>query len=74
MQVSRLEGGGMLRFSIKDSGAGFDYNGWLEKIRQGTLAEGLSGRGIKLVDELCESLEYSENGTRVEVIYLYQQG
>jgi len=30
----------------------------------------LSGRGIELVEKLCDSIEYQDNGTLVEAVYV----
>ncbi len=67
-----LPQGGRLKVRLKDSGAGFPYEHWLAAARGDCLAhEGLSGRGIKLLTELCETLEYRENGTLVEAGFIW---
>lgn len=66
-----VEGGKMI-ISIKDSGDGFDS--WdviknnSEKNQNG---EALKGRGIELVNQLADTLEYQENGTLVEATYIW---
>ena len=63
---------GRILVSIEDSGPGFDYNACLK-------AEGQSGehtyagRGIHLVNTLCESLRYQGSGNQVEAIYAWSQ-
>lgn len=71
------EHGGRLVIKVCDSGPGFDY---LPHIMQDSGApvvhDGLSGRGIQVVRNLCEKLEYSQNGACVEASfdYDYQTG
>lgn len=67
LHACRLEEGEVyVVIQVEDSGAGFDI-----RIIQHCLqvSEALSGRGIPLVSELCETLEYSEAGNRVEAVY-----
>lgn len=54
-----------LYFQIKDSGQGFD-DSQLSDIQD---MEQSYGRGIPLVKALCESLEYSEGGTKVNAVF-----
>lgn len=56
--------GNLLHVSIKDSGNGFDA----EKRCMGNESEHF-GRRQALLESLCESVHYSEHGTRVDVIY-----
>jgi len=64
--------GGRVKICIQDSGKGFDlkehYKKRAENIDDAPI---LSGRGIELVEQLCESLEYKENGTLVEASYVW---
>ncbi|WP_315982347.1 ATP-binding protein [Aliamphritea spongicola] len=70
VQHARLAAGGRVFIRIEDSGDGFDYESWLSK--ENTFNIGmLSGRGIELVSGLCESVEYSNHGATVEVVYVY---
>ncbi len=66
-----VEGGNsylMIRF--EDSGPGFDYRALLASLGEVVdSGEGLYNCGIALVSELCESLEYSGTGNRVEAVY-----
>lgn len=56
---------GLLCFQIKDSGKGFEQKA-LTKLDS---MEKSYGRGISLVKELCESVEYSHNGNTVDVVF-----
>lgn len=56
---------GLLCFQIKDSGKGFEQKA-LTKLES---MEKSYGRGISLVKELCESVEYSHNGNTVDVVF-----
>lgn len=57
---------GRITVSIEDSGDGFDYE-TAKKIMSD--AKTPSGRGIKLISELCDSLTYSGKGNRAEAVY-----
>jgi len=58
--------GGSLTLRVEDSGSGFDF-----KSRQGKelSISGYSGRGISLVEKLCQSVRYFEPGNKVEVVF-----
>ncbi|MDG1751682.1 MAG: SpoIIE family protein phosphatase [Thalassotalea sp.] len=67
-----LAQGGRLNIQIKDSGTGFNLEEVEKKKEQ--LKDGkiqLSGRGVEIVEQLCESLFYRENGTLVEASYIW---
>lgn len=55
---------GSLSIQVDDSGKGFDIEN-----RQMSTDEDSFGRGIDLLNTLCDSVTYSNNGTRVEVKY-----
>ena len=59
--------GGSMIIEMEDSGPGFDYNSRLP----GELPPDtqFSGRGIKLVSELCDSIEYEATGNRVKAAF-----
>jgi CheY-like chemotaxis protein len=67
-----LDTGGKMVINIKDSGKGFNSLQTIksnqEKLDHGT---SLTGRGIELVNQLCDSLEFKDNGTQVEAVYLW---
>ena len=52
---------------VKDSGQGFDIEN-----RYKSTDDDAFGRGVSLIDTLCESLEYSEGGTRVRATYIIE--
>lgn len=58
---------GLLAISVKDSGKGFDASA----LHQGTDNDAF-GRGVSLIETLCEDVTYSEGGTRVQVKYRLQ--
>ena len=67
-----LESGGRLNITIKDSGKGFDIEAIRNKLSSEKSAnEQLCGRGILLVEKLCDSLIYKDKGTVVEACYLW---
>jgi DNA-binding response OmpR family regulator len=68
-----LENGGQVYISVKDSGEGFDsYKFFKEGINAKVENNQFSGRGIKLIDKLCDTIEYSEGGTLVEASYVWE--
>lgn len=67
----RLPDGDRVTIKIKDSGEGFNAAKLLEKqrVNAGTNEMQLMGRGISLLEQLCESLEYKDSGTLVHAVY-----
>ncbi|KGJ87672.1 SpoIIE family protein phosphatase [Colwellia psychrerythraea] len=67
-----LSQGGKMVINIKDSGQGFDI---LDVIKDNSIAMNngikLSGRGVELVSQLCDTLEYQEQGTSVTANYIW---
>lgn len=57
-----------ISISMEDSGAGFDFKAREESIHSENMNP--SGRGINIVKELCQSLEYNKKGNRVSAIYM----
>ncbi len=64
--------GGKMFISIKDSGEGFDI---FNVLKSNSYAQdkglNLSGRGIELVNQLCDTLDYQDNGTLVSASYVW---
>ena len=48
---------------VEDTGAGFDYQGYQERLSK---KEGYCGRGIPLLLSLCKRFEYFDKGNVVE--------
>jgi anti-sigma regulatory factor (Ser/Thr protein kinase) len=62
------EFGGRLHIEIADSGPGFDFERYLDKL--GAVGkEDLAGRGIPLVMALCNRVDYWGQGNEVRAIY-----
>lgn len=61
---------GHMHVKIKDSGPGFDVNKQMEKLNDNSESV-LYGRGVFLVNQLCESLIYSDNGSCVEAKFVW---
>jgi len=59
--------GGEIVFDITDSGAGFDVDSIL---KEG--CKSYSGRGLPLLLSLCDSVDYLQNGNRVQAIYRWR--
>jgi CheY-like chemotaxis protein len=66
IQTIPLTKGGQMLIQMEDSGSGFDFGNYdASKVSESQL----SGRGIRLISELCESLTYQEPGNKVEALY-----
>ena len=67
-----LERGGKMKIKIKDSGSGFNP---FETFKNNSIdienSLSLSGRGLELVNQLSETLEYQEDGTLVVATYVW---
>jgi len=63
---------GKIRISVRDSGDGFDVSAYRNKVDVGCNRL-FSGRGIKLVEELCESVIYQQSGNCVEAVYFWSK-
>lgn len=61
--------GGELTIRFQDSGDGFDYQSRRLSLEEN---KGHSGRGVQLLDSLCDEVTYDGNGNIVEVIYRWQ--
>jgi serine phosphatase RsbU (regulator of sigma subunit) len=72
ISVEQIDKVRSILFRVEDSGIGFDHQKMRHK--QSEDNEGLSGRGILLVRELCESLNYYGNGNIAEAIYSWKTG
>lgn len=68
VRFTPLANGGEIRVSVSDSGLGFDEREVDERLAD-PLANRLWGRGLKVVRELCESVEFSPPGNRVLAVY-----
>ena len=60
--------GGTLRLRVEDSGIGFNYSALQGKA---LLTTGYSGRGIGIVEKLCETVRYYGSGNKVEVVFAW---
>jgi len=56
-----------LTITLKDSSAGFDFSN--RRNIQNHQIEDTFGRGINIIDQLCESIEYSECGSKITATY-----
>ena len=67
LDIARLESGdgAKIRVRVKDSGKGFDAQAWHVDADARSCR---SDRGVGLVEQLCESVEYRDGGTEVEVL------
>jgi CheY-like chemotaxis protein/anti-sigma regulatory factor (Ser/Thr protein kinase) len=68
-----LENGGRIKIYITDSGDGFDFKAYRDNALSYDAEKQFSGRGILMLEQLCESLIYRENGTVVEASYVWNE-
>lgn len=62
--------GGKVNIVVNDSGSGFNIEHHRNQ-KVDTKTPKLSGRGIHLLEQLCETLVYSNNGCTVEASYVW---
>ncbi len=63
--------GGKMVISVKDSGEGFDVLAVTESLSiSDDSKRAYTGRGLKLVTQLCDAVEFDEQGSRVKAVYL----
>ncbi len=72
VSVEQLEDIRSIQFRVEDSGPGFDYSEFVNL--QHHSENQYSGRGILLINELCESLSYHGKGNIAEAIYSWKTG
>lgn len=63
--------GGRLRLNVEDSGKGFSYSN--ELIKNSCDNDGLHGRGITLIRDLCQHIHYVGSGNEVEAEFIWRQ-
>ena len=61
----------VLRFSVKDEGRGFDFNNLPDPTDPENL-EKPNGRGIFLMRNLADKVEFSENGSKVDIEFVVE--
>lgn len=72
LEYTATDQGGTLDIMMIDSGTGFEFTPWIEEHDDIELVKNdFSGRGIKLVTELCQKLSYHEDGSAVKAIYTW---
>ena len=63
-----IERADRLSFSVRDEGERFDHDSLPDPTDPENL-EKISGRGVFLMKHLADEVEFSENGTKVEMIF-----
>ncbi len=63
------QNGGDIIMTISDSGSGFDYKNYRYDNSDNSR---LFGRGLQLINELCNSLKFIEPGNQVEAVYSWK--
>ncbi len=64
----------MLRIRVADSGKGFDYEAYVERAQSTAANAGYHGRGVRLLWDLCETVEFFDPGNEVEVTMQWEHG
>lgn len=59
---------GRLIIRVEDSGKGFDFS---KKMGGDLMTSGYCGRGIPLMEKMCESVRYLGNGNTAEVVFVW---
>jgi serine/threonine-protein kinase RsbW len=57
-----------IRFTIKDEGVGFDFNNLPDPTAPENI-EKVGGRGIFLMNNLCEEVIFNDNGSTIELVF-----
>jgi len=70
MEQKQIEGKWVIVIDVKDNGSGFDTNASRKSLKNNA---DFSGRGIELVIQLCDSVEYNEKGNEVRAIYSFNK-
>ncbi len=65
LEHHHVDDGGVLQMRVEDSGEGYD----VEAVKNKVSGESYCGRGIKLIESLCDSLEYRGRGNIVEAVF-----
>ena len=69
-----FEYGGKMVISIKDSGEGFDVESVMKNSLNTEADEiQLSGRGLNLLNQLCDTLDFQDSGTFVIASYIWHR-
>jgi anti-sigma regulatory factor (Ser/Thr protein kinase) len=63
----RTAEGGTLRVRVEDSGPGFDAGGQADTLQEKN--GNYYGRGLALLEKLCDSVNYLGHGNEVEVVF-----
>lgn len=63
------DNGGSLILTVSDSGDGFDYDATMQCDME---LQGYCGRGIPLLKNMCEGLEYFGNGSSVRAVFEWE--
>jgi serine phosphatase RsbU (regulator of sigma subunit) len=66
---STVDDKGRLVIRVEDSGEGFDYH---NKLGAKLETSGYSGRGIALMEKMCESVRYLDKGNIAEVVFVWK--
>lgn len=72
LKGSRLGNQRQVNITMEDSGRGFDISDVLNRSREHN-ALALSGRGLILVQELCQSINFEKPGNKIEVVYVWTE-
>lgn len=68
VHINVLKDGSLLNVSVEDEGKGFNP-GQLPDPTSPEYIECCGGRGVFLIHQLCDKVEYKKNGARVEITF-----
>ena len=68
VSLSLILEGSKIKFLVEDEGTGFDYNNLPDPTAPENI-EKPGGRGIFLMQNLCDEVNFSKNGASVEMVY-----
>ena len=68
VHINVLKDGSILNVSVEDEGTGFDPTN-LPDPTSPEYIECCGGRGVFLIHQLCDKVEYKKNGKRVEISF-----
>lgn len=62
----------LLKFKVRDEGSGFNYHNIPDPTNPENL-EKSSGRGIYLMKHLCDEVNFSDEGSEVEMVFYFDE-
>jgi DNA-binding response OmpR family regulator len=67
VEVGYKQANEMLYITVKDSGKGFNFKKYIQTIENAIDFKSLTGRGLFLINTLCEKMSFSDEGSRIDL-------